>query len=44
MASVKLSGELMQEVHQICHWNELVTKSKFVVNLNLTYFYLFLIS
>ena len=25
MASVKLSGELMQEIHQIWHWNELVT-------------------
>ena len=25
MASVKLSGELMQEIHQIWHWNELET-------------------
>ena len=23
MASFKLSGELMQEIHQIWHWNEL---------------------
>ena len=23
MASVKWSGELMQEIHQIWHWNEL---------------------
>ena len=26
MVSVKLSGELMQEIHQILHWNELVLK------------------
>ena len=25
MASVKLSGELMQEIHQIWRWNELET-------------------
>ena len=25
MASVKLSGALMQEIHQIWHWNELET-------------------
>ena len=23
LASVELSGELMQEIHQIWHWNEL---------------------
>ena len=23
LASVELSGELMQEIHQILHWNEL---------------------
>ena len=25
LASVELNGELMREVHQICHWNELET-------------------
>ena len=25
LTSVELSGELMQEIHQILHWNELET-------------------
>ena len=25
LASVELSGELMQDIHQIWHWNELET-------------------
>ena len=31
MASVKLSGELMQEIHQIWHWNELETNLDFLL-------------
>ena len=27
LASFELSGELMQEIHQILHWNELETNS-----------------
>ena len=31
VASVELSGELMQEIHQIWHWNELETNPYFVL-------------
>ena len=31
LASVELSGELMQEIHQIWHWNELETNLYFVL-------------
>ena len=32
VASVELSGELMHEIHQIWHWNDLETKSLLWVN------------
>ena len=31
LASVELSGELMQEIHQIWHWNELEANLYFVL-------------
>ena len=31
LASVELSGELMQEIHQIWHWNELKTNLYFAL-------------
>ena len=31
LASVKLSGELMQEIHHIWQWNELETNLYFVL-------------
>ena len=31
LASVELSGELMQEIQQIWHWNELETNLYFVL-------------
>ena len=31
LASVELSGELMQEIHQILHWNELEINLYFVL-------------
>ena len=31
LASVELSGELMQEIHQIWHWNELKVILYFVL-------------
>ena len=34
LASVELSGELMQEIHQIWHWNELETNLYFVLITN----------
>ena len=31
LASIELSGELMQEIHQTWHWNELETNLYFVL-------------
>ena len=34
LACAELSGELMQEIHQIWHWNELETNLYFVLITN----------